>query len=608
MSRGKLRRLRALFALLAPPVLFGCSDGGTLPGREEPAQPSVRIAANVGGTQVTAVVVEVTAPDIPVALTYNLTVTDGVATGTLTVPAGSGRTITVRAFDAKGVETHRGTATIAVSEGTNPTVSITLTPPLGGVAIQVQVGSRVIVVTPADSAVTAGDTLRFTARVQDAAGNTIPGAVRWTTSNPVLAPIDSAGLVTAAREGAVEVVATHQGVAAYARLAIRPRAAEGFVAKSVVAGASHSCALTPEGAAYCWGANQWGQLGRGTTSPSGTATPVPAAVAGGHSFTALSAAGEQTCGLTAAGAAYCWGYNGQGQLGDGTTEHRSAPVAVSGGHVFTQVSVGWGFACGLDGDGAAHCWGRNSNGELGAATATTCLNGNTVMNCSRTPVRVSGTVRFARMDAGFWSACGLTSAGAAYCWGDNAYGQLGDGTLNRASAPVPVKSDLRFTHISTGSVRTCAIAAQTQAAYCWGYDTGGGLGNNNGPPSSTPVPVSGGLRFASIEVSSENSILAHTCAVTPEGAAYCWGSNESGELGSLPGTATCTFSDVARACAPVPTPVSGGLVFRAVAAGLSHVCAVTTSDVPYCWGANGAGQAGSAAGNASYAPQRVTGG
>ncbi len=602
MSRG---RLRALAALLAAPVLFGCSDGGTLPAREEPAQPSVRVAANVGGTQVTAVVVEVTAPDIPVALTFNLAVTDGVATGTVTVPAGSGRTITVRAFDARGVETHRGTATLAVGEGTNPTVSIQLTPLLGGIAIQVQVGSRVIVVTPADSAVTAGDTLRFAARVQDAAGNTVAATVRWTTSNPVLAPIDSAGLVTAAREGAVEVVATHQGVAAHARLAIRPRATAAFVAKSVVAGANHGCALTPAGAAYCWGANQWGQLGRGTTSAPGSAAPLPAAVAGGHTFRALSAAGEQTCGLTAAGAAYCWGFNGQGQMGDGGTTHRSAPVAVSGGHVFTQVSVGWGFACGLKADGTAYCWGRNSNGELGAATPATCPNGSTVMSCSTAPVRVSGTVRFARVDAGFWSACALTAAGTAYCWGDNSYGQGGDGTFNRASAPVPVKTDLAFTQISVGAVRTCAIAAQSEAAYCWGAEYGGGLGNGGETPATTPVAVSGGLRFASIELGAENNILAHACAVTAQGAAYCWGTNESGELGSLP-TATCTFGDAARACAPVPTPVAGGLVFRAVMPGLSHTCAVTVDDAPYCWGANGAGQAGRLAGGGSYTPQRVT--
>jgi alpha-tubulin suppressor-like RCC1 family protein len=605
MHRGKLRRLRALAALLAAPVLFGCSDGGTLPGREEPAKPSVRIAANVGGTQVTAVVVEVTAPDIPVALTFNLTVTDGVATGTLTVPAGSGRTITVRAFDAGAVETHRGTATIAVSEGTNPTVSIQLTPLLGGVAIQVQVGSRVIVVTPADSAVTTGDTLRFTARVQDAAGNTVPGAVRWTTSNPVLAPIDSLGLVTAAREGAVEVVATHQGVAAHARLAIRPRPAAGFLAKSAVAGDSHSCALTPAGAPYCWGTNELGQLGRGTTTPLGAATPVPAPVAGGHTFTALSAAGEQTCGLTAAGAAYCWGYNGYGQLGDGTTMHRSVPVAVSGGHVFTQLSVGWAFACGLTADGAAYCWGRNRTGELGAATTTTCPDGAGVADCSRTPLPVSGGLRFTRIATGFWSACGLTSTGTAYCWGDNSHGQLGDGTLNRASAPVPVKSDLRFTHISAGPVRTCAIAAETQAAYCWGSDELGGLGTGGGPSSSTPVPVSGGLRFASIEVSSEHS-PAHVCAVTPEGAAYCWGSSEWGELGSLPGAETCAYQGAPRPCATVPRRVAGDLVFRAVSPGLSHTCAVTTDDVPYCWGGNYFGQAGRSSGRAVYTPHRVT--
>jgi plastocyanin len=172
------------------------------------------------------------------------------------------------------VETHRGAATISVVEGTNPTVSISLAPLLGGLPIQVQVGSRVIVLTPADAAVTAGDTLRFTARVQDAAGNTVPAAVRWTTSNPVLAPIDSTGLVTAAREGEVEVVATHQGVAARGRLAIRPRAV-GFAAHSVVAGDDQSCALALADG-YCWGASDAGQAGK----PARTGVYTPRRVRG----------------------------------------------------------------------------------------------------------------------------------------------------------------------------------------------------------------------------------------------------------------------------------------------------------------------------------------
>ena len=146
-------------------------------------------------------------------------------------------------------------------------------------------------------------------------------------------------------------------------------------------------------------------------------------------FTALRAGSIHTCGLMSAGAAYCWGSNTQGTLGDGTTTARLTPVAVQGGLVFATLTAGAFHNCGLTSAGAAYCWVSNIHGELGDATTTD----------RRTPTAVQGGLVFSTLAAGAFSTCGLTRAGAAYCWGFNTDGELGDGTATQRLTPVPVE-------------------------------------------------------------------------------------------------------------------------------------------------------------------------
>jgi alpha-tubulin suppressor-like RCC1 family protein len=195
---------------------------------------------------------------------------------------------------------------------------------------------------------------------------------------------------------------------------------------NVAPGDAHTCGLTDGGAAYCWGADQGGQLGNGATTSVPALVPVP--VQGGLTFTSLEVGALHSCGVTAAGAAYCWGSNQGGPRGDGTRTQRSSPGPVSGGLSFASVSVFEAATCGLRTGGAAYCWGQNSEGQLGDGTTEN----------RSSPVPVAGGLSFTLVHAGSHHACGVTSAGDAYCWGQNSAGELGTGTLDASTVPVKV--------------------------------------------------------------------------------------------------------------------------------------------------------------------------
>ncbi len=204
-----------------------------------------------------------------------------------------------------------------------------------------------------------------------------------------------------------------------------------------------------------------------------------------------------------------------------------------------------------------------------------------------TPVIAGDGLRLTAISSGFFHTCGLDAEGQAWCWGDNAYRQLGtegptvacDATSECVMRPVRVATDLRFQAISTSHTFTCALTMDG-AAVCWGggYE-GGGAGNlGTGQPrrSATPVAVAGGHRFLALDA-GEN----HVCGVTTDHAAYCWGRNDHDQLGVAFG-----------ATRDVPSPVLGGLRFVSVSAGKDFTCGVTVSGALWCWGENGQGQLG----------------
>jgi len=346
-------------------------------------------------------------------------------------------------------------------------------------------------------------------------------------------------------------------------------------------GMSYGCGLTPGGAAFCWGNNAEGELGDGTT----TQRTVPTSVAGGLTFTAISAGGQHSCGLDSAGLAYCWGSNVYGQLGDGTTTDRLTPVAVVGGFSYSMIAAGEQYTCGVQAStGLLYCWGRNTNGQLG--------DGTTADRNTLGPVEGVEGLAFGSVSAAIGQhTCAVTTTGAAYCWGRNTNGQLGDGSTTDRLTPVAVSGGLTFSIVSaSANEHTCGVTTGGQA-YCWGWNNFGALGDGTTTTRTSPTAVAGGLTFAAVSGGANG----FTCGLISGGAAYCWGLNNVGQLGD--GTTTTRLT---------PVPVSGGLTFLQLDAGFAHVAAVAADGSGHAWGANGTGQLGNGTTTASSVPTPVT--
>ena len=255
--------------------------------------------------------------------------------------------------------------------------------------------------------------------------------------------------------------------------------------QSITAGYAHTCALTTTGQAYCWGMNQYGQLGNNSATDS--RIPVAVQMPAGVSFQSITAGIVHTCALTTEGKAYCWGINQYGQLGNNSTTNSRIPVAVQmpAGVSFQSITAGYAHTCALTTTGQAYCWGQGYGGQLGNNSTTNSL----------TPVAVqmpAGVVRFQSIVAGYYHTCALTTEGKAYCWGMNNQGQLGNNSTTNSLTPVAVQMPagvVRFQSIVAGYYHTCALTTEGKA-YCWGMNNQGQLGNNSTTNSSIPLAVS----------------------------------------------------------------------------------------------------------------------
>jgi len=206
------------FGLAAVSLLVACA-GSVDPGQ---GHGTLIVRADVSTSAVATLVAEVTAPDIPTALVFNIPIVAGVASGTITIPAGSSRTVTLRAYDAGGILTHSGSATFNILSGTNATVAITLTPLTGDQAIVVTLGSFTITVTPSSPTVAIGGTVQLDVAITDWNGAPTTGTVSWATQNPGIATVSATGLVTGAGAGSTKIAATFHGATGTATVAVTP--------------------------------------------------------------------------------------------------------------------------------------------------------------------------------------------------------------------------------------------------------------------------------------------------------------------------------------------------------------------------------------------------
>ncbi|HEY3221949.1 MAG TPA: hypothetical protein VGJ80_14560 [Gemmatimonadales bacterium] len=350
---------------------------------------------------------------------------------------------------------------------------------------------------------------------------------------------------------------------------------------SVTAGLLHTCGQTTTHHVYCWGWNRDGEIGDG----SRTNRPYAKQLASSLTFNVVSIGGAHSCAVSMAADAYCWGLNLTGQIGDGSTVSRPIPMAVAGGLSFVPVANGGTFTCGLTSDSSAYCWGWGRDGELGSRPAETCPTSQGPEPCSRTPLAVGGGLHFIAISAGSRHVCGLAVDSTAYCWGRNAAGQLGDGTTADTALPVAVSGARKFAMLALGFEHSCGLTAGGNA-YCWGDNSLGQLGGPDTSQALEPMAVSGGIVFLSISAGGE-----HTCGVGTDHTAHCWGQNASGQLGAA-SSETCFVGNLAGSCSHQPLPVTTGQIFASISAGGHHTCAITTDGKAYCWGDNVYGQLG----------------
>ena len=324
----------------------------------------------------------------------------------------------------------------------------------------------------------------------------------------------------------------------------------------ISAGYVNNCAIIA-GAAKCWGGNNHGALGNGTTDQSDVPVDVSGLDSGVTSISLDPSDGYDACAIVNGGAK-CWGYNGSGNLGDGTTTESLIPIDVSGlDSGVTSISTGYNHTCAVV-NGSALCWGLANQGQLGNGSSDT----------THLPVQVSGLDSgVTQVSSSYADSCAIVNGGAK-CWGHNQYGQSGNGTNTENDLPVDVSGlDSGVDLISVCYADTCAIV--NGGAKCWGRNYAGELGNGSSyDPSLVPVDVVG----LDSGVTAISTTYYDTCAVV-NGGAKCWGKGSNGQLGN-----NDTYDS------SLPVDVSGlDSGVTAIASGYFDTCAIVNGHVK-CWG------------------------
>ena len=352
---------------------------------------------------------------------------------------------------------------------------------------------------------------------------------------------------------------------------------------AIAAGYRHNCVLTTDSGIKCWGDNVVGQVGDGTTIERHAPTDVQGL---SGPVTAVDAGDAHTCALTADGHVQCWGRNEHGQLGRGTTNDlftaNPTPVDVCADEAcegplldIVFITTGDSHTCALTSTGQAKCWGLNDHGQNGDAATTS----------RSAPVDVVNPEGgFVSLEAGAFHTCGLTESGGVMCWGKNGEGQLGDDRACYPDCTTPigvVGLDSGVASVVAAGLHTCALKTDG-GMMCWGFNFDGQLGHDS-PDHISIVPVQvAGLESGVAAIAANGIFRGHTCALMTSGGVKCWGDNAYGQVGD---------NSVTDRRAPVDVVgLASGIA--ALSAGNGHTCALTIADRVKCWGDNTYGKLG----------------
>lgn len=361
---------------------------------------------------------------------------------------------------------------------------------------------------------------------------------------------------------------------------------------------THSCALLATGSITCWGSNQYGQFGTGVTSSASATPSTPVSLAGGEPATRLTVGENVTCAVSHRGLVNCWGRNNLSQLGDGTSTDRWTPTVISlpAGDTAVQVTAGSNHVCARSSVGSVTCWGVNEYGQLGVTT------GGVLQSTPGAAVSLPSGDAATQVVTGFHTTCARLATGNITCWGRNHTGQVGDGTTVDRFAPSGLQSthgDTRAVAVAAGGLHSCLLNSAGQV-WCWGDNSVGQLGRgttsehelNIAEPVALPSPG----RATAITAGTY-----HTCALLMDGQVSCWGSNSSGQLG------VGMWSPGDRSTPSAPIVLQGSGRAKAITAGGRHSCALHTDGSIACWGDNVYGQLGDGGTTNQYATHDIIG-
>lgn len=351
---------------------------------------------------------------------------------------------------------------------------------------------------------------------------------------------------------------------------------------SVSASLFHTCAIRVDGSLWCWGSNIAGELGDGTTK----SRTRPVRVHAEGTWASVDTGWAYTCGVQTDATLWCWGNNYRGKLGNGGNGgHRALPLQVGSDNDWATVSTGRDHTCGTRADGTLWCWGDDYYGQVGDGKKKN----------RGFPVQVGRSSTWGGVSAGGESTCARRTVGTLWCWGWNRLGQLGDGTTTDRRTPVRIGGATNWTTVDMSIAHACGARADG-TAWCWGQNDHGEIGDGTTIDRLTPTQVSGDTGWAEVRTyyQDQGSDGQNSCGTRHDGTIWCWGSNDAGQLGDRTQTERHT-----------PVQVGSRAGWATVSPGSYYTCATRTVGTLLCWGFNGWGQLGDGTYDNHLVPKRV---